>query len=203
MSIFLSTLQKVHDSDNSEHFRKLNPHLEPAKQHESWIECRCLAAADIRKRMEQMDEDDPSKVLTPEEHILLFNKCKIKDANTSIEELIATRHLMKRAVALIRTHVQAKTVLLNEHRSRASKKEKEAIIAADKQYSPRLRPDEKASEAEIKMMNEINENPRIKAFLKALPTPAYKSVLNLIKQLGLDETIKIMKWDVLPAPESE
>lgn len=204
MSILLSTLRKVHDSNNEEYFAELNPSRARIKPHESWQDCKCLAAQNIRERSEEtyMDEDSPNNMLTPEEHILLFNKCLKKDENTSTEEIIATRQLMKRGIAVIRTKVQAKTVILNERRNTASRKEKEAIAAADKQYVPKLRPSEKASDEEIKLMVEINENPRIQALLKALPGPAYKSVLSMIKQLGLPEVIKMLKWDV-KAPEKE
>lgn len=195
--ITVSLFAYFHDRDNTEYWKDFLPDHEPPRIHESWEVCHCNAAEIIRKDMEErlMDEDSPNNMLTTEEHIALFNKFKKKDENTPVEELIATRNLMKRGIAVLRTKVQAKTVILNEKRANASRKEKEAIIAADKLYSPKLRPAEKASEDEIKLMEEINNNPRIKALLKALPTQQYNATFSLIKQLGLAEVKKMLGWD--------
>lgn len=172
------------------------------KNHD-WHNCDCPACKDIRElvEVEIMDEDSPNNMLTNEEHILLFNKVKVKNSNTSTDELIATRQLMKKAIAVIRTHVQAKTVILNERRVKASREEKAKIHAADKLYSPALRPEEKADDKEIKMLNEINKHESFKNFMKALPTPQYKAVIQLCKQLGVIETMKTLKF-IPPEPNT-
>ncbi len=143
-----------------------------------------------------MDEDSPNNMLSPEEHILLFNKCKIKDGNTPTEELIATRNLMKLAIAKLRAHVQSKTVVLNERRANAKRKEKEAIIAADKMYQPRLRVEEKASPSDVKIMAEINADEKVREFLKKLPQIQRKAMVSFIKQLGIKDAKKLWGWDV-------
>lgn len=141
------------------------------------------------------DDDSPNNVLTPEEHIMLFNRVKLLSSKSSTEEIIAKRELMKRAVAIIRTHIQSHTVDLNERRTKATKAEKEAIIAADKQYVPRLRVEEKAKPARVRAMQEINADLRVLAMLKLLPTPQYNAMVSMVELLGIVEAKKLWGMD--------
>lgn len=192
-NLLLSYLIHLHNTQPKryEESNKRNPGRRPLEPHEySWYECDCLSATWIRElaEVEIMDEDSPNNMLSQDEHIALFNECKLKDSKSPTEDLIATRQLMKKAIAVLRTKVQAKTVILNERREKGNREEKLKIKAADKLYSPALRPDEKASESEIKMMAEINADDAFKSFLKLLPNEQYKAAIKLCKQIGVEET---------------
>lgn len=195
-NIFLAYLIQAHDRQDltRDRLNLLNPGLHDNMPiHESWQDCSCNGAKHIAElvEVEIMDEDSPNNMLSNEEHIALFNKFVKKDQNTPTADIIATRNAMKLGIAKLRTAVQAKTVILNDRRKTASRADKEAIVKADKQYSPALRPEEKASDKEIKTMHAINERPKLKAFLKRLPTAQYKAFISLINQLGIEEALNM------------
>jgi hypothetical protein len=195
-NMFLAYMILNHDRQDltRDRLNLLNPGLHDNMPiHPIWQDCDCLGAKHIAElvEVEIMDEDSPNNMLSNEEHIALFNKFVKKDQNTPTKDIIATRNAMKLGIAKLRTAVQAKTVILNDRRKSASREEKEAIVKADKQYSPALRPEEKASDKEIKTMHAINERPKLKAFLKMLPTAQYKAFISLINQLGIEDALNM------------
>jgi hypothetical protein len=179
--------------------------------HDKWNICQCNASSHIKELVEKyqmsMDEDSPNNQLTTEEHITLFNKVKLLSSKTETEELIKRRALMKKAVAIQRTHIQGMTVEINERRTRASRKEKEAIIAADKKYQPNLRAEEKITVDQEHEVRKANEDSVMGPFLKRAPAQARQALLSLIAKIGYKEARNIMFPEAPPIndvnPDSE
>lgn len=150
-----------------------------------------------------MDEDSPNNQLTTEEHITLFNRVKLLSSKSETEELIKRRALMKKAVAIQRTHIQGMTVEINERRTRASRKEKEAIIAADRKYQPNLRAEEKVTTDQEHEIRKANEDPIVGPFLKRAPAQARQALISLIARVGYKEARNIFFPDAPPVSVSE
>lgn len=167
-------------------------------KHENWLDCECNGAEWLKEMAEValMDEDSPNNMLSQDEHMKLFNEKKLLYSGVGTDVLIARRQMLKIAIAKLRTHVQAKTVILNERRMTATRKEKEAIKKADKAYSPALRPEEKADPMEVRLYADINEVPFLKKFMQNLPTPAHKAALKMMRDLGIRKTLSIMKIEL-------
>lgn len=133
-----------------------------------------------------MAEDEKLQDLSPEEFRILFNETKQLADDCDIAELAEKRALMRRAIAELKTKVQAMTVSIDDRRESLSRAEREAIAIADRKYKPQIRLD-------IDPKHSTGDLEVDKWLIANIKPEERKDVKSLIKQMGFEKAKQYLK----------